>query len=220
MMVPTSGVGIEEFYTLVEGADVSDGHALSAIDRALIRLGLACALPSLNKDASQHAIAEALALGASPQQIQEIVSVIAGLGVHSLMLTSSLITGAAGLADADGVILFTQQEQQIWDDRVGNDPFWHRMEDELPGFLRSMLKLSPAQFEAFFDFCAVPWQTRTVSARTKELLAMASDAMPSHRFMPGFKLHLANAIKMGASRGAIEECLKLAADAPSHIGVA
>lgn len=145
---------------------------------------------------------------------------IAGLGVHSLMLTSSLITEAARLADADGVIVFTQQEQQIWDDRVGNDPFWHRMEDELPGFLRSMLKLSPAQFEAFFDFCAVPWQTRTVSARTKELLAMASDAMPSHRFMPGFKLHLANAIKMGASRAAIKDCLELAAGAPSHIGVA
>lgn len=218
-MALSSGVGIEEFSALVTAADVSDGEALPAIDQALIQLGLACALPSLNKAASGRAITEALAVGATAQQIQEIVSLMAGLGVHSLMLTSSLITTGAGLTESDGTIAFTADEQKIWDARVGNDPFWDRMEDELPGFLRSMLKLSPAQFEAFFDFCAVPWKTRTVSARTKELLAMASDAMPSHRFMPGFRLHLANAIKLGAGRRALEHCLQLAAQTPAHVGV-
>ncbi|BBF69753.1 carboxymuconolactone decarboxylase family protein [Sphingomonas bisphenolicum] len=218
-MALSSGVGIEEFSALVTAADVDDGEALPAIDRALVKLGLACALPSLNKAASGRAITEALALGATTQQIQEIVSLIAGLGVHSLMLTSSLITTGAGLTESDGTIAFTSDEQKIWDARVGNDPFWDRMEDELPGFLRSMLKLSQAQFEAFFDFCAVPWKTRTVSARTKELLAMASDAMPSHRFMPGFRLHLANAIKLGAGRRALEDCLQLAAQTPAHVGV-
>jgi alkylhydroperoxidase/carboxymuconolactone decarboxylase family protein YurZ len=218
-MALSSGVGIEEFSALVAAADVSDGEALPAIDRALIQLGLACALPSLNKAASERAITEALALGATAQQIQEIVSLMAGLGVHSLMLTSSLITTGAGLAERDGTIAFTSDEQKIWDARVGSDPFWNRMEDELPGFLRSMLKLSPAQFEAFFDFCAVPWKTRTVSARTKELLAMASDAMPSHRFMPGFRLHLANAIKLGAGRRALDDCLQMAAHTPAHVGV-
>jgi hypothetical protein len=43
--------------------------------------------------------------------------------------------------------------------------------------------------------------------------------MPSHRFMPGFRLHLANAIKLGAGRRALEDCLQLAADAPLHVGV-
>lgn len=218
-MALTSGVEIGEFGALVAAADVNEGEALPALDRALIQLGLACALPSLNKDASGDAIAQALMHGASAQQIQEIVSLMAGLGVHSLMLTASLITAKADLTERDGTIAFTAEEQQIWDARVGNDPFWNRMEDELPGFLRSMLKLSPAQFEAFFDFCAVPWKTRTVSARTKELLAMASDAMPSHRFMPGFRLHLANAVKLGAGRRALEECLQLAAETPPHVGV-
>lgn len=219
-MTPTLGAEMNEFQALVAAQEVGDGEALGPVDRLLIRIGLACALPSLNKDASHHAIAEALTAGASAQQIQEIVSLMAGLGVHSLMLTANLITQEAGLVDADGAIAFTAEEQEKWDSRIAGDPFWDRMEEELPGFLRSMLKLSPAQFDAFFDFCAVPWKTRTVSARTKELLAMASDAMPSHRFMPGFRLHLANAIKLGAGRRAIEECLDLAASAPEHIGVA
>lgn len=219
-MAPASGVEFEEFGALVATADVTEGELLDVIDRALIRLGLACSLPSLNGEESQRAIAEALGLGASVQQIQEVVSLMAGLGVHSLMLTASMITREAGMANADGSISLTTHEQALWDARVGADPFWNRMEEALPGFLRSMLKLSPVQFEAFFDFCAVPWKTRTVSARTKELLAMTSDAMPSHRFMPGFRLHLANAVKLGAGRRALEECLALAADTPQHVGVA
>ena len=165
-MALMSGAEIGDFSALIAEAGVDDGEPLFAVDRALIQLGLACALPSLNKAASGRAIATALELGATTQQIQEIVSLMAGLGVHSLMLTASLITNEAGMTESDGAIAFTAEEQQIWDARVGNDLFWNRMEDELPGFLRSMLKLSPVQFEAFFDFCAVPWKTRTVSART------------------------------------------------------
>jgi hypothetical protein len=58
-----------------------------------------------------------------------------------------------------------------------------------------------------------------VRARVKELLAMACDATPAHVFMPGFRLHLANAISLGASRQAIDECIELAALAPPHIGI-
>jgi alkylhydroperoxidase/carboxymuconolactone decarboxylase family protein YurZ len=219
-MTSGAGVEVEAFATLVEAANVAQGDALGPIDRALIRLGLACALPSLNKEASRLAIADALSMGATAQQIQEVVSLMAGLGVHSLMLTAAMIVDEAILKDAPSADVFTPEEQKLWDERIGTDPFWGRMDEELPAFLRSMLKLSPVQFEAFFDFCAVPWKTRTVSARTKELLAMASDAMPSHRFMPGFRLHLANAIKLGAGRSALEECLALAKGAPLHVGVA
>jgi len=218
-MAQTSGVEIDDFRALVAAADVEEGEPLPAIERALIQLGLACALPSLNRDASQIAIVEAFKLGASAQQVQEVISIVAGLGVHSLMLTASLVARAAGMADTDDVFL-TPEEQERWDIRVGDDPFWDRMDKELPGFLRSMLKLSPTQFDAFFDFCAVPWKTRTVSARTKELLAMASDAMPTHRFMPGFRLHLTNAIKLGTGRRSLKECLDLASEAPPHVGVA
>ena len=74
------------------------------------------------------------------------------------------------------------------------------------------------QFSAFFDYCAVPWKSGRVRAVLKELIAMACDATPAHRFGPGFRLHLRNAIALGAGRRAVMETLEIAAAAPAHDG--
>jgi alkylhydroperoxidase/carboxymuconolactone decarboxylase family protein YurZ len=52
----------------------------------------------------------------------------------------------------------------------------------------------------------------------KELAAIACDAAPSHRFRPGFRVHLKNAIKLGLGRIAIFQALDIAAAAPAHPG--
>lgn len=212
------GVESNRFVDLVTAAVAEEGSPLSDLDRALVVVGLASSVTSLNPEAVREAIGAAYSAGASPEQIQEVVSVMSGLGVHSLMVSAANILAEGRSAGRELTETLTPAEQEAWDRRVGSDPFWQSMEAEMPGFLRSMLKLSPIQFEAFFDYCAVPWRTRTVPARTKELLAMASDALPTHVFLPGFRLHLANAVKLGAGRAALLECLELARTAPEHTG--
>lgn len=209
----------DRFAQLIDAETAVDGAPLAPLERALIRAGLAASLPALDPVAAQAAIAEALAVGGTPTQIQEVISVVAGLGVHSLMMTARLLVQESTRAGFDLGGALTADEQALWDKYVGDDPFWAEMEAELPGFLPAMLRLSPAQFTAFFTFCAVPWKTRTVSARVKEMLALASDAMPAHRFFPGFRLHLRNAVKLGAGRVALKQCLELAIAAPVHSGV-
>ena len=81
-----------------------------------------------------------------------------------------------------------------------------------------MLHLSPDMFVAFFNYCAIPWETGHVAAHIKELAAMACDITPSHCFGPGFRVHLSNVIKLGVGRQAIMEALDIAALAPIHIG--
>ncbi|MGE4430427.1 MAG: carboxymuconolactone decarboxylase family protein [Sphingobium sp.] len=213
-------VEMEDFEALLSRTAMADGEPLSALDRALIQTGLAASLPCLDQGAIQTGIGRALAQGATPAQIQEVISVVAGLGVHSLMASATTLIEASRQAGFDLEGPLSEEEARLWDKRVGTDPFWDAMETELPGFLKAMLRLSPAQFEAFFDFCAVPWKTRAVPARVKELLALASDAMAAHRFLPGFRLHLANAIQLGAGRIMVRECLQLAAEAPPHRGIA
>jgi alkylhydroperoxidase/carboxymuconolactone decarboxylase family protein YurZ len=219
MAVPPANPDPSPFRRLVDGQSLSDGSSLSELDRALIALGLAASVTSLDRPAIESALTEAFRAGASPTQVQEVVSVVSGLGVHSLMVTAVAILESAGRAGfkMDGAP--TDAEQALWAKRVGDDPFWQAVESELPGFLRALLRLSPDQFEAFFEYCAVPWKSGAVSARVKELLAMASDATPAHRFMPGFRLHLANAIKLGAGRRAVLESLALAEAAPAHRGI-
>lgn len=194
--------------------DSQAGEPLGAMDVALIRLGLAASVTAIDRHAIAAAIEAAVGTGATAAQMQEVVSLVSGLGVHSLMATAVPIARAAGL-DASPL---TAAQRALWDKHVGDDPFWDAFEAELPGFLGAMLRLSGDQFVAFFDYCAVPWKSGQVRAMLKELIAMASDATPAHRFGPGFRLHLRNAIKLGAGRRAVMEALEIAAAVPPHDG--
>lgn len=198
---------------------VADGSPLLPLPRALIQLGLAASVTSLERGALSVAVAAAYDCGAAPAQVQEVIALVSGLGVHSLMISAVIVLEEArrrGLVSVDDTL--DPERQLLWDSRVGDDPFWIDFEREMPGFLRAMLILSPDIFTGFFDYCAIPWKSGTVPARVKELIAMASDATPAHRFGPGFRVHIGNAIKLGCGRTEILEALSLAAAAPTHRG--
>lgn len=192
--------------------------SLDELERGLIRLGVCASVTSLDRQAIEAAIAGAFEAGATPAQVQEILSLVSGLGVHTLMAASAAVVEQARAFGFVFQETLTPGQQRLWDEHVGEDPFWIGFERELPGFLRSMLVLSPDQFAAFFSYCAVPWKSGQVRAKIKELTAMACDATPSHRFLPGFRLHLANAVALGAGRLAIEQAMEIAAGAPVHEG--
>ena len=199
--------------------DVPEGDFLTALDHCLIAFGVAVSVTSLNRDAAIVCIAAAYAAGATTEQIQEVLSLVSGLGVHSLMISSTLIAAEARSRGALPSRGRNADEEALWEAHVGRDPFWAAFERELPGFLDSMLDLSRDQFIAFFDYCALPWKSGHVRAVTKELVALATDTTPAHRFAPGARIHLANALKLGAARRAIGETLAIAAAAPAHTGV-
>lgn len=206
---------------LALAAGLPAGDPLDELARALISLGVATSVTALDRVAISAAIAAAFDAGASIAQVQEIIALVSGLGVHSLMCTAvAVLEQAQARKLTDGSAPLTAEQQALWDKHIGSDPFWTGFEAEVPGFLDALLRLSPDIFAAFFAYCAVPWASGTVRARTKELTAMACDVTPAHCFRPGFKVHLANAIALGAGRLAIEETLSIAAVAPVHRGTA
>ena len=176
-------------------------------------------MTALDRSAVAAAITQCFDAGASVAQVQEIIALTSGLGVHTLMVTATAVLDTAiarGLIDAEAPL--DAERQTLWDRHVGHDPFWTGFSAELPGFLEAMLRLSPDIFIGFFVYCAIPWRSGTVRARIKELAALACDAAPSHRFRPGFRVHLKNAIALGIGRRAILQALDIAAAAPEHCG--
>lgn len=213
-------ITIDDLRAQAVAATIPDGEPLTPLEFALIRFGVASSVTSLDTPTINEAIAAALKAGGTPDQVQEILSLVSGLGMHSLMASSVAIITQARAAGFEFADTLSAEQQALWDKHVGADPFWIGFELELPGFLRAMLQLSANQFVAFFAYCAVPWQNRHVRAKVKELTAMACDATPAHRFLPGFKVHLANAVALGAGRLAVEETLTIATAAQDHRGTA
>ncbi|GAA4552681.1 carboxymuconolactone decarboxylase family protein [Pseudonocardia xishanensis] len=198
---------------------VPDGDPLDEPSGALVRLAVNASVCTLDPAGIDDAIGRALDAGVTPEQVHETLVLVSALGVHTLMEGSrrlSTALRARGLPATHEDPTRTALRARL----VGTDPYWAEFEREVPGFLDALLEHSPEAYEAFFAYCAVPWTTGTVRARTKELMAMACDATPTHRYLPGMRLHLANAVRLGTGAVAIRKALQIGAAAPSHPGVA
>lgn len=200
--------------------DVGDGEPLDALTRALLELAVRASVTTLDVEGSKRYMREALDLGATVDQVHEILMLVSGLGVHTLFETTEHLHNLSSeQLDVQADSALDSDRNRLWERYVGSDPYRQRLEEEIPGFLHALIRISPEAFAAFCEYCAVPWKTRNVRAVTKELVALAVDATPTHRYLPGMKLHLRNAIELGAGRAAIHEALMIASQAPQHRGV-
>ncbi len=200
--------------------DVEEGDGLSAADAALIRLGLAASPTCLDAGAIEKAARDALAAGVPGRALHEVIVLVSGLGVHTLMIASGRIAATRAAAGDETLPAARDENAELaWRRRVGEARYWNEFDAKVPDFLDPLLRQSRPAFEGFFDYCALPWQDRSLGAIQMELVSIAVDACPTHRFGPGFRLHLDNAIRLGAGRLAILACLDIAAAAPDHPGV-
>ena len=208
-----------EAESLIEG--VPEGEDLDSVTVALIELAVHVAVTSLDTAAMDRCVRHALDCGATPAQVHETLVVVSGLGVHTLMEGSRLVADAVrergGQAELDDEL--DEDRAALRARMQGDDPYWVDFDRQVPGFLDALLRLSPEAYEAFFTYCAVPWRTGAVRGRVKELMSLATDATATHRYTPGLRLHLANAVHLGAGRRAITQALDIGARAPSHPGV-
>ena len=86
---------------------VAEGSPLAPLPRALIQLGLAASVTSLDRGALSVAVAAAYDRGATPTQVQEVIALVSGLGVHSLMIRAVIGREEAqrrGLVPADNML--------------------------------------------------------------------------------------------------------------------
>jgi alkylhydroperoxidase/carboxymuconolactone decarboxylase family protein YurZ len=72
-----------------------------------------------------------------------------------------------------------------------------------------VLELDPDFFQAYLRFSSVPWKSGPLEPKVKELIYLAIDVATTHLFAPGIKIHLENALRLGASQSEIMEVFEL-----------
>ena len=55
----------------------------------------------------------------------------------------------------------------------------------------------------------MPWRTGTLEPKVKEMIYIAFDASATHLYVPGLKLHMRNAVRLGATAEEIIEVLAI-----------
>ena len=195
------------------------GQPLSPLDRALVQYAICSCVTILDLAGARRYAAAALDLGATPAQLHEVLALASGLGVHTLM------EGSRDLADlvvsrGGDLPLVDERREELRDRLLGTGTYWEVFEKHVPGFLDALLRLSPEAFEGFISYGSIPARTRQLPMLLKEIIAVTVDALPNHRYLPGLRFHLANALRLGAGRAEVLEAIDLAAAAPAPPGVA
>ncbi len=95
------------------------------------------------------------------------------------------------------------RRQQLKDNFIQARGYWAPLWDQI-------LELSPDYFEAYTNLSAVPWRTGTLAPKVKEFVYIAIDAATTHLYNPGTRIHIANALRHGASQGELMEVLMIA----------
>ena len=150
-------------------------------------------------------IRNALRHGATRDEIMEVYQLTASLGVHTITMGVPALMDAmreAGRGAEVEPLALPPRQQALKADFIANRGYWSAIWD-------GVLALSPDYFEAYAAFSAVPWKTGTLEPKIRELVYIAIDASTTHLYEPGTRIHMANALKLGATPAEIMEVLAL-----------
>jgi alkylhydroperoxidase/carboxymuconolactone decarboxylase family protein YurZ len=150
----------------------------------------------------QH-IRAALAHGATPAEIMEVLELTSTLGIHAANIGTPLlleVLAEEGLRTSAPPL--DARREKLKADFTERRGYWHEFWDGL-------LELDPDLFEAYLDFSGHPWTAGVLEPKIKELVYIAFDASATHLYAPGLKLHMRNAVRHGATPAEIMEVLAI-----------
>jgi alkylhydroperoxidase/carboxymuconolactone decarboxylase family protein YurZ len=150
----------------------------------------------------QH-VQVALDAGASGAEVMEVLELTSTLGIHACNIGIPLLLEVLKEeGKRDGAAPLTPRQEELKAEFTANRGYWHEFWDGL-------LELDPELFAAYVDFSSVPWRTGPLEPKVKELVYIAFDAAATHLYVPGLRLHMRNAIRLGATTAEIVEVLEI-----------
>lgn len=153
----------------------------------------------------------ALARGATPTDVVETLQIATAQGLEGVTMGVEILVEELQAAGQDTFFLTAplSAEQQAlkaaYESRFGD---W-------PEFADHLLRLHPSYFAVFTELVAAPEVTGSLSAKERALIAVALNAAFTHQNPQGTRLHVARALRAGATKEEILQVLQLTA----HLGV-
>lgn len=184
------------------------GH-LDAKLRQFILIAVNASTTHLYEPALRIHIRNALALGATPEEIIEVYELTSVLGIHTCTMGIPVL--ASELADA-GIKVSENLDayrKEIKDKFLSSRGAW-------TPFLEQMLILDPELLEAYEQYSTVPWKRGLISPKHKELIYIAIDSQPTHLYETGLRVHIRNALKQGATCDEIIDVFALVSSVGLH----
>lgn len=187
-----------------------DNAELSEKTKHLISLALDVATTHLYEPGVRAHIRAALRLGATREEVVEVLQLVAVLGMHSCNVGVPILLeelGDAGERLMGEPLTGVQQDaKDRYRELRGNwGPHWERL-----------VRLSPAFLSAYTDYSMTPWREGPLDGVTKELIYVAVNVSTTHLYTQGLRVHIRNALAQGATLSQLMTVFQLATSLGWH----
>ncbi len=215
-----SGISMAELHVEVI-ALLDDGDVLDELSLSLVRLAAVASPTTLDLTRTAAAVDSALDAGATPAQLQEVLVLVSCIGMHTLIGSAGLLAEAVRRRDDDGLDAALGEEAALLaEGLLGGQGRETRIAEIAPDFWPNLLRLSPYEtVRAVADFRAAPWAGGSLTDLQRELIGVVVDSVPTHRFLPTLRIHVRQAVMVGAGGRALRQVLDVAASTTLHPGV-
>ena len=153
----------------------------------------------------------ALAAGATPQDVIETLQIATAQGLDGTMLGVGILVEELRAGGHDTLFMdaaLTAEQDSLRSRYVARFGDW-------PAFCDQLLRLSPAYFDVVIALLDAPSVTGSLTPVERELIGIALNASLTQMDPAGLRLHIARALRLGATRHEILEVLQLTA----HLGI-
>ena len=153
----------------------------------------------------------ALAAGATPQDVIETLQIATAQGLDGTMLGVGILVEELRAGGHDTAFMATE----LTAEQEGLRSSYMVRFGDWPPFCDQLLRLSPAYFGVVAELLDAPSVTGSLMPVERELIGIALNASLTQMDPAGLRLHIARALRLGATRHEILEVLQLTA----HLGI-
>lgn len=187
-----------------------DNAEISEKTKHLIGLALDVATTHLYEPGVRAHIRAALSVGATQEEVVEVLQLVAVLGMHSCNVGVPILLEELG--DAGERLMgeplndIQQEAKERYRELRGNwGPHWERL-----------VRLSPSFLSAYTDYSMTPWREGPLDGVTKELIYVAVNVSTTHLYTQGLRVHIRNALAQGATPSQLMTVFQLATSLGWH----
>jgi alkylhydroperoxidase/carboxymuconolactone decarboxylase family protein YurZ len=182
---------------------------LEPVVKELVCIAVDAAATHLFEPGIREHMKRAIELGATAEEIMEVLELTATLGIHACNIGVPILVEeleAAGRPIERRLDRRRSEVKAEFEDKRG---YWHPFWDDI-------LQLDPEFLYTYTRFSSVPWESGPLSPKVKELIYTAFDVAATHLYVKGLRAHIRNAIGFGATREEILEVIELASTLGIH----
>ncbi|PWA07821.1 gamma-carboxymuconolactone decarboxylase [Pueribacillus theae] len=148
-------------------------------------------------------VRNALQLGATKEEIMEVLELTSAIGMHTPALGVPILVEESEHSRKKTFEPLSEKQIQLKKRFIKEMGYWNE-------FRENLVALKEDYFEAYLDLLSFPWKNGVLEPKIKEFIYIAIDSQTTHLYELGLRAHVKRALKFGATMEEIMEVYELA----------